>query len=437
MDMVKREYAEKLLRYIDAAPMPYQSVDELEKMLVSAGAAELREDEKWSLEKGKLYYLKKNGTQLAAFRISGEPSEDGFRIGAAHHDAPGFRIKTAPSSVDFGYERLILEGYGGLIVHGWLDRPLSVAGRVYVKADNAEGSRAVNVNIKKPVVQIPSAAIHVVNDVNNGAKFNIQTEMCPFFAQSDDGKTRFTEFLAEYIGVSADDILSYELGLYEAAPSCFVGLDDEFISAPRLDDASLAYCTIAGLCESEDSGANDIALIFDHEEIGSRSDRGAMSNTLLQIVDRICEKLGYSAEDKYRAFAKSTVFSADMAHASHPSYLSKAEPNLPVKLNKGPVLKMATGQSYATSPRGTAFFKTLCERADIPYQQFNNRSDARGGGTIGPIISYEYGLSVVDIGNPMLAMHSVREFGGSEDVYYMIKLFRAFFESFESKEETK
>ena len=130
MDMIKREYAEKLLRYIDAAPMPYQSVDELEKMLVSAGAAELREDEKWSLEKGKLYYLKKNGTQLAAFRISGEPSEDGFRIGAAHHDAPGFRIKTAPSSVDFGYERLILEGYGGLIVHGWLDRPLSVAGRV-------------------------------------------------------------------------------------------------------------------------------------------------------------------------------------------------------------------------------------------------------------------------------------------------------------------
>lgn len=287
--MVKREYAEKLLRYIDAAPMPYQSVDELEKMLVSAGAAELCEDEKWSLEKGKLYYLKKNGTQLAAFRISGEPSEDGFRIGAAHHDAPGFRIKTAPSSVDFGYERLILEGYGGLIVHGWLDRPLSVAGRVYVKADNAEGSLAVNVNIKKPVVQIPSAAIHVVNDVNNGAKFNIQTEMCPFFAQSDDGKSRFTGFLAEHIGVCADDILSYELGLYEAVPSCFVGLDDEFISAPRLDDASLAYCTVAGLCEAEDSGGNDIALIFDHEEIGSRSDRGAMSNTLLQIVDRICE----------------------------------------------------------------------------------------------------------------------------------------------------
>ncbi len=434
MDIEKREYAERLLRYIDAAPMPYQSVDELEKMLVLAGAEELKEDEKWSFEKGKTYYFKKNGTQLAAFRISGEPGETGFRIGGAHHDAPGFRIKTAPSSVDFGYERLILEGYGGLIVHGWLDRPLSVAGRVYVKADNAEGMRAVNVDIKKPLVQIPSPAIHIVGDVNNGAKFNIQTEMCPFFAQSDDGKTKFTSFLAEYMGVSPDDILSYELGLYDASPSCFVGLNDEFISAPRLDDAALAYCIIAGLCETQDCGANDIALIFDHEEIGSRSDRGAMSNTLLQITDRICEKLGYSREDKYRALAKSTVFSADMAHASHPSYLSKAEPNLPVKLNKGPVLKMATGQSYATSPKGTAFFKMLCERAGIPYQQFNNRSDARGGGTIGPIISYEYGLNVVDIGNPMLAMHSVREFGGSEDVYYMVKLFRAFFES---KEERK
>lgn len=427
--MEKREYAKRLLKYIDEAPMPYQSVDALEKMLVSAGAKELCEDEEWDFEKGQLYYIKKNGTQIAALRISGDPREDGFRIGGAHHDSPGFRIKTVPSTMDSGYERLLLEGYGGLIVHGWLDRPLCVAGRVYVKADNADGCRAVNVDIKKPVVQIPSAAIHVVNDVNNGAKFNIQTEMCPFFAQSDDGKTKFTKFLADHIGVAEEDILSYELGLYEAAPSCFVGLDDEFISAPRLDDASLAFCIIDGLCESEDKGANDIALIFDHEEIGSRSDRGAMSNTLLQIVDRICEKLGYSAEDKYRAFAKSTVFSADMAHASHPSYLSKAEPNLPVKLNKGPVLKLATGQSYATSPKGTAFFKNICEKNDIPYQQFNNRSDARGGGTIGPIISYEYGLNVVDIGNPMLAMHSVREFGGSDDVYYMVKLFRAFFEA--------
>lgn len=426
--MEKKEYAQNLLTYLDAAPTPYQSVDELERMLVAAGAVELAEDKAWNFEKGKLFYMKKSGTQIAAFRISGDPRETGFRISAAHHDAPGFRIKTVPSTVDAGYERLCLEGYGGMIAHGWLDRPLCVAGRVFVKAEDG-GYRAVNVNIKKPLIVIPSAAIHVVRDVNDGAKFNVQTELCPFFCQSADGKPQFTKFLAQTVGVEESDILSFDLGLYEANPSSFAGLNEEFISAPRLDDAEMAFCSISGLCESDDKGQNDIAIVFDHEEIGSNSDRGAMSNTLGEIVDRICEKLGYGAEDTYRAYSLSTVLSADMAHASHPSYLGKADPNLPVKLNRGPVLKLAARQSYATSPKGSAIFKTLCDKAGIPYQQFNNRSDARGGGTIGPIISSQHGLTVIDIGNPMLSMHAVREFAGTDDVFYMTKMFRTFFEN--------
>ena len=423
-----REYAEKLLKYLDNSPTPFQSVEELEKMLFSAGACELLEHEEWNIERGKLYFMKKAGTQIVAFRVSGEPKLGGFRIGAAHHDAPGFRIKTVPSSVDSGYERIMVEGFGGLIVHGWLDRPLSVAGRVYVKdAESAEGFRPVNVNIKKPIFLIPSAAPHVKKDVNDSARYSIQNEMCPFFAISKDGKKTFASYLAEQVGVTEDDILSYELAPYDATPGCFTGVNEEFISVPRLDDCAMAHAIITGMCESPESDTTAIAAIFDHEEIGSNSDRGARCNTIMQLIDRICEKLGYTAEDKYRALANSMIFSADMAHATHPAFKGLQDPKLPVQLGAGPVLKLSPGQHYSTSARGTAFFRTLCERENIPYQQFNNNSDTRGGGTIGPILSAAYGVCSVDIGNPMLAMHSIREFGGADDGYYMAKLFEAFF----------
>ena len=421
-----KKYAEKLLAYLDNAPTAFQSVDELEKLLLAAGATELCENEEWQLEKGKLYYMKKAGTQIAAFRIGGEPRETGFRIGAAHHDAPGFRVKTVPSSVDLGYERLLLEQYGGTLVHGWVDRPLAIAGCVYVK-DEEKGFRAVNVNMKKPVLLIPSAAPHVKRGQNDGASFSVQNEIRPFFAACPDGKTTFTKYLADYIGVSESDILSYELAPYDASPACFVGVNEEFISVPRLDDCAMAHAIISGMCEMEESAANSIAVIFDHEEIGSNSDRGARCNTLMQLVDRICEKLGYNTEDKYRALAGSLLFSADQAHATHPSYLGIQDPQLKVKLGGGPVLKLNYKQSYSTSARGTAFFRTLCEKEGIPYQMFNNHSDTGGGGTIGPILSANYGVCSVDIGNPTIAMHAVREFGGTDDGYYMAKLFEAFF----------
>lgn len=423
----KKQYAKDLLKFLSGAPTAFQATDELSAMLENAGAVKLDEGEAWQIEKGKSYYFTKEGTQCAAFRICGDPREDGFRIGAAHQDSPGFRIKTVPSKIDCGIERLTLESYGGLILHGWLDRPLALAGRVFVK-DEDGGAKPVNINIKKPLLILPSAAIHVVRDVNDNGKFNVQTELLPFFAQNGDGKPKFLSYLAKYMGVAEEDILSFELAPYEALDGCFVGANDEFISVARLDDAAMSHDMMAGFIEGEKSCAGcDIAVAFDHEEIGSNSNRGAKSNTIMQIIDRICEKLGYTAEDKYRALAKTVVFSADMAHATHPSYQAKHEMALPVYLNGGPVLKLANTQSYATSPRGTAFFKLLCEKNDIPYQIFNNRSDARGGGTIGPGISADYGVMTVDIGNPMLSMHAVRELGGADDSYYMTKLYAAFF----------
>lgn len=424
---IKKQYAENLLHFLNNAPTAFQATDELSAMLDAAGAIRLNEGDAWNLESGKTYYFTKEGTQCAAFRIAGDPRETGFRIGAAHQDAPGFRIKTVPSKVDQGIERLTLESYGGLIIHGWLDRPLALAGRVFVKDENGE-AKAVNVNIKKPLLILPSAAIHVVRDVNDNGKFNVQTELLPFFAQRADGKPKFLSYLANYMGVEEANILSFELAPYEAFDGCFVGENEEFISVARLDDAAMAHDMMAGFIEGGDACTTcDIAVAFDHEEIGSNSNRGAKSNTIMQIIDRICDKLGYTAEDKYRALAKTVAFSADMAHATHPSYTGKHEMNLPVYLNAGPVLKLANTQSYATSPRGTAFFKLLCEKNNIPYQIFNNRSDARGGGTIGPGISADYGIMTVDIGNPMLSMHAVRELGGTDDSYYMTKLYAAFF----------
>lgn len=421
-----REYAEKLLKYLDNAPTAFQSVDELEKMLAEAGATELCEGAEWQLEKGKLYYMKKAGTQIAAFRVTGDLRETGFRIGAAHQDAPGFRIKTVPSSVDLGYERLLLEQYGGTLVHGWVDRPLGVAGCVYVK-DEEKCFRPVNVNIKKPVLLIPSAAPHVKRGQNDGASFSVQNEMRPFFAASPNGEKTFLKYIAEEIGVKEEDILSYELAPYDASPACFTGVNDEFISVPRLDDCAMAHAIITGMCDAGEDTGNAIAVIFDHEEIGSGSDRGARCNTLMQLIDRICEKLGYTVEDKYRALANSMLFSADQAHATHPSYLGLQDPQLKVKLGEGPVLKLNYKQSYSTSARGTAFFRTLCEKEGIPYQMFNNNSDTGGGGTIGPILSANYGVCSVDLGNPTIAMHAVREFGGTADGYYMAKLFTVFF----------
>jgi len=425
--MDKKKYAKKLLDYLNNAPTPFQSVDLLKAMLDKAGAIEIKDGDPWNLERSKAYYIIKDGTQIAAFKIGTKPIEEtGLRIVAAHHDSPGFRVKPGGSTLDGGYERLTVEGYGGLIVHGWMDRPLGLAGRVCVK--DGGNVRCVNVNIDKPILVIPSAAIHVVREVNDGAKFNLQTETCPFLCKAGE-KKRFMSYLAEQTGVKEEDILSFELAPYDCTPGCFTGIDGDFVSACRTDDDEMAFTAFTAFCEAIDSDNTCLAFAYDHEEIGSGSTRGARSNTMQMIIDRICEKFAVSQENKYRALAHSLVFSADMAHATHPAYAGKYDPSYPVVLNKGPVLKLTERQSYATSPSGSAVFKMLCERSKIPYQIQVNRSDERGGGTIGPGIAAEYGVVTVDIGNPCLSMHAVRELVGAEDVGHMVDLMKALYNS--------
>ena len=425
--MEKKQYAKSLLEFLNKAPTPFQSIELLKEMLGKKGAVELSENGVWNLEKSGLYYYVKDGSQLVAFRMGTEDvAETGFRMSGAHHDYPGFRIKPAMSEIGGGFERITVEPYGGMITRGWFDRPLSVAGRLCVR--DGKGIKAVNINIHEPLLIIPSLAIHLNREVNENAKLSMQTDVLPFFCQNDGGEKKFADYIAKKAGVKKEDILSFDLTVYEYQDGCFVGPDEDFISTARLDDASMVHASFTALLEAE-TPYTCIAVAYDHEEIGSTSTRGAKSNSLMMTVDRICEKLGLSIEDKYRALAQSVMFSADMAHATHPAYVSKADPNHKLYLNKGPVLKTAQYQSYATSSRGSAIFVWLCENNGIPYQVFTNHSDMRGGGTIDPMIASANGVTTVDIGNPMISMHAIRELAGTDDQYYMTKLFKALFEA--------
>lgn len=422
---IKKE-CDGFIEYIDRCHTPYHSTSYLADILEAAGAVELKEKDEWNIVADQTYYSVKNGTLLSVFRISSEnnPLETGFRIGAAHHDIPGFRIKPSASKVEKGYERLALEPYGGLIHHVWLDRPLSCAGRIYYN-DN-EATNYADFDLQKPIAIIPSAAIHIVNNVNEGAKFDLQTEICPFVGQPEEGNPEFMRYVAENAGVEYDKILSFDIMMYDAQPAEYIGINDEFISSSGLDDCQMAYALISAIVSAERIDNSFIVHIFDHEECGSASDRGAQSRIFTEIIERICYNQGYSYDDICRVLSQSIIFSADMAHATHPSYSNKSDDNSIVYLNKGPVLKINSNQSYATSAQGSAFFKKLCKDNNIPCQEFVNRSTARGGRTIGPMISASSGILTVDIGNPMLAMHSIRELGGAADVYYMRKLFSAF-----------
>lgn len=417
-------YAQSMLEYINGSPTPYHAVNNLKDMLEKKNAIRLDANSHWNLDQDKLYYVINKDTSIAAFYLSNN-LDNGFRIAAAHTDSPCFRIKPASSFIKGGYELLNVEGYGGSILYSWLDRPLGIAGVVYVKDNNS--IRRAYINISEPIVIIPSLAIHMNRDVNENVKFNIQTELCPLFAQSDNGQT-FTGLLAKEANCSEEDILSFDLMTFEASAGTFVGLNKEFVSSPRLDDLSMVYSVFTGLLESgENMKSNAIAVAFDHEECGSLSDRGARSNFLDMILDRIFESYKVSKELKYISLSKSFLISGDMAHAAHPAYPDKNDPHMHVHLNKGPVLKHNSNQSYASSSMASAFIKNLCKINDIPLQEYANRSDIRGGGTIGPMLSAEYGITAVDIGNPMLSMHSARELCGSKDPHMMHMLFKAFY----------
>lgn len=426
------DFSHDLIKFLEDSPSPFHVVDTLKKTLIKRGFKELLLGEKWDIEKEGKYFVTKNDSALIAFIVGkGSVEEDGFKIIGAHTDSPTFRVKSSPEMVVEGsYLKLNTEIYGGPIVNTWLDRPLSLAGRVALKSNNPLNPETKLVNISKPLLIIPNLAIHMNRKVNEGIKLNPQKETLPLVSIVDKKfeKDNFLmKLLAENIGVDCEDIMEVDLFLYEHEKGSIVGLNDEFISCGRLDDLAMIHAGMSALVNAEVGRSTNVMVCFDNEEVGSTTKQGAASPMLKTVLERICLAMNKNREDFYRSLSNSFMISSDMAHALHPNYTEKQDPtNRPV-LNGGPAIKINASQSYTSDSITASIYKAICKSAGVPCQSFYNRSDERGGSTIGPISSTQLDIPSVDIGNPILSMHSIRELGGVMDHYYVVKSFEEFY----------
>ncbi|WP_423243048.1 M18 family aminopeptidase [Clostridium fermenticellae] len=422
----------ELLNYIYESPTSFHVVKNAITLLKKFKFKELRESDKWNLEKYGKYFIVKNNSALIAFTVgTGSPKNDGFKIIGAHTDSPGFKIKpNSDIKVENSYIKLNTEVYGGPILNTWMDRPLSIAGRVVLKSENILSPDIKLINIRRPLLIIPNLAIHMNRDVNLGIKLNRQIHTLPLLALADEkfkDTNYLTKIISDELSISQDDILDFDLFLYEFEKGTTLGAGNEFISSGRLDDLSMVYSGIKALCSSTVKSNTNVMVCFDNEEVGSTTKQGANSPMLLSTLERINFNLGGGMDEFYRAISKSFMISCDLGHALHPNYPEKSDPvNRPV-INKGPIIKMAASQSYSTDAVSSAIYKNICSKAKIPFQIFVNRSDERGGSTIGPISSSHINLNTVDMGLAILSMHSIRELAGVKDYIYAMKSFKEFY----------
>jgi len=426
------EFAESLIDFIYESPSAFHAVDSIKNMLTVNGFKQLELRDRWDVEKGGKYFVTQNDSALIAFVVgTGEIEKKGFKLIGAHTDSPTFRIKPNPEMiVNETYLRLNTEVYGGPILNTWFDRPLSIAGRVTLKSDDLMYPENRLVSIDKPILVIPNLAIHMNRKVNEGVELNKQKDTLPLLSlitEEFEKENFLVKLIAKELNVDVEKIIDFDLFLYEYGKGSIIGLNDEFISCGKLDDLAMVHAGINALIESKTSESTNIMICFDNEEIGSRTKQGAGSPMLRTILERIVLSLGKDREDFHRAIYSSFMISADMAHALHPNSPEKHDPiNKPV-INKGPAIKINANQNYTTDSDSNSVYEMVCKKANVPVQKFVNRSDVRGGSTIGPISSSQLDIRSIDIGNPMLAMHSIRELGGVLDHYYVKKSFVEFY----------
>ncbi len=429
------EAARDLCAFIDASPTPYHAVVEAQRRLSAAGFRDCPERELWDLSPGDRRMVVRNGGSLIALQVGSEsPVEGGFRIVGAHTDSPNLRLKPLADHVAQGYRQLAVEPYGGILLHTWLDRDLSLAGRVTLR--DGSGARALLVDFARPLARVPSLAIHLNRDLKEkGLQLNPQTHALPLVGLEGgpDARTLVagelrTQGLAE---VRAEEILAFDLMLYDTQPSGLVGAAGEFVVAPRLDNLASCHAAVSALLEAaggELGRATRAIVLYDHEEVGSESASGAGGSFLLETLERVIAAYKGGAPQGFaRARARSRVISADMAHAVHPNFADKHEPGHKPVLGKGPVIKSNVNQSYASDALTAGDFAALCASVGVVPQHFSSRNDQPCGSTIGPITAARTGIPTVDVGNPMLSMHSCREMAGAADVAPMIRVLRAFF----------
>ena len=428
-----KKFAENMLDFIYESPTQFNAVAVSAEMLEKNGFEKLNPKENWKLEVGKKYYTTKNSSALVAFKVnSDEVEKEGFRIIGSHTDSPGFRIKPNAEMESCGaYLKLNTEGYGGMILSTWLDRPLAMAGRVFLRGENPFKPVEKIVNINKPVCIIPNLAIHMNRSINDGYKYNKQTDMLPLVGLINkqlEKDNYMVKLLASELNVEIEEIIDFDIFLYEYEKGCFTGANEEFISTGRLDNLSMYYSSVEALLDSDSKSGISIAVGFDNEEVGSSTKQGADSNMLLNILERICISLGKDRQQFFEAIENSFIISSDLAHAVHPNVNGMADPtNRPV-MGKGPVIKVHAGQAYTSDGYSISVYKEICRECGVEYQEFVNKSDQRGGSTIGPISSTHIDIPSVDIGAPILSMHSIRELGCSEDFYNTYKTFVKFYE---------
>jgi len=424
--MNQMDDAEKLLQLTEEGTSPFHVTASVERQLQKAGFQKVELGEDWKLEKGGRYYLAHHGSSLLAFTIGKDyRNGDGFRIAAAHTDFPGLRIKPAPEVKKAGYRQLNVEVYGGAILNTWLDRPLSASGRVALRSDDIFHPRMCLVDFKKPFLTIPNLAIHMNREVNKGVELNRQTDMLPVFGLEDSEE--FLTRLAEQLQVDREDILEYELGLYNTDTGDYLGLAEEFISSPRLDNLTSVQAITTAMIEGGRERGINVAAYFDHEEIGSRTKQGAGSTLLSAVLERILLSLTENRAEFLETYGDSMLLSVDVAHGIHPNHTDKHDPTNQNVLGKGVCIKEACTQSYATDSEAVAIVQQICESRGISYQKFVNRSDIAGGSTLGSIASSVLPVRTVDIGVPLLAMHSGRELMGTADQESLRQLIQEFY----------
>ena len=413
-----------LVEFSQESVTPFHAAATAESWLRAAGFTRLEEADYWNLEPGKGYYTTRNGSSVVAWRVP-DHAIGGWRIVASHSDSPTWKIKTDIVEND-GCRRLSVEGYGGMIMSTWLDRPLTVGGRVIVKTEDGIESRLVCID--RDLLVIPSLAIHFQRDINKGHTFNPQVDMQPLWGPA--GSRTLTDLVAEELGVDTADILDSDLQLVTRQAPTQIGPDGEFFMAPRIDDLECAATTLLGFLDAAaeaDSACAPVWAMLDNEEVGSSSRMGAESSYLRDVLDRIVDSIPHSGQAMHRAMANSFMLSADNAHATHPNFPQKSDPCAPVRLGGGVVLKYNASQKYTTNAVSGAIFRAICEKADVPVQVFTNRADEAGGSTLGNLQSHTLPIPMADIGLAQLAMHSAVETASVADAEAMTKAVAAFY----------
>ncbi|MCF0133578.1 MAG: M18 family aminopeptidase [Blautia sp.] len=423
---VYKETAAELGAFIKASPTAFHAVQTIRHILEQNGFSQLPESEAWKIDPGKGYYVVRNHSSIIAFKAGKKLEDYGFHVTVSHSDSPSFKIKeNAEIQVNKQYTKLNTEGYGGMLCASWLDRPLSVAGRVIVKEDHNMAVKLVKLD--RDLVMIPSLAIHMDRNVNDGHAYNKQKDMLPVFGSGSLEKGSLKKLVAQELQIEAEQIYGMDLFLYNRMEPSVWGAEQEYFSCAQLDDLQCAYASLQGFLKGSNDSAVNVYACFDNEEVGSVTKQGAASTMLYDTLWRVNHSLGKTQETYFRAVANSFMISCDNAHAVHPNFTEKTDENNCVYMNQGIVVKSNAGQKYTSDALSIARFRNICEKANVPVQFFSNRSDMAGGSTLGNIAMTHVSMSSVDIGLPQLAMHSSYETAGVKDTVYLIKAAEVFY----------